>query len=154
MKTYSNAHVEGSPPVWTNVNPRRVPQDRGLTYIDQNSARMGPKTSPLTPIFASIEALGADVDLQDFDVVTDRNNLRKLLRWASGTPEEKDFRIDVELAGKTCLFTRREEKDSEYVTEFRGFGHEYEKAATRWPKGSERATGHHRIISIVSSGIL
>lgn len=113
---------------------------------------MGPKAFPLAPIFASIEEFGADVDLQSFDLVTDRKNLRKLLRGTSGAIDEKHFRIDVELAEKTCLLTRREEKDSKNVTEFRGgFRHEYEKAATRWPKGSERATGHHRIILIVSS---
>jgi hypothetical protein len=36
------------------------------------------------------------------------------------------------------------------VSGFKGFGSEYEKAATRHPKGCEKATGHHRIISIVS----
>lgn len=61
-----------------------------------------------------------------------------------------EFRIDVEHYGpKSVLFTRWEPKDKEIVTEFRGFGHEYEKAATKEVKGCEGATGHHRIISIV-----
>jgi hypothetical protein len=35
------------------------------------------------------------------------------------------------------------------VQGFRGYGHEYEKAATRTTRGCEKATGHHRMISIV-----
>jgi hypothetical protein len=104
--------------------------------------------SPLTPIFAAVDSLGG-YNYASLDLVSDRNNLRKLLRWATGVAGEKDFRIDVERAGKTCLFTKREDKDSEYVVGFKGFGHEYEKAATRLAGGCEKATGHHRIVSIV-----
>jgi len=110
------------------------------------------KASPLTPIFAAIDDLGG-FDFTGLDLISDRNNLRKLFRWATGAADEKDFRIDIELAGQTCLFTRTEENDSETVTGFRGFGHEYEKAATRFPPGCERTTGHHRIISINFGGL-
>jgi hypothetical protein len=103
--------------------------------------------SPLAPLFAAVDDLGA-YDFTGLDFVSDRNNLRKLFRWTQGVSSE-DFRIDVELAGQTCLFTRRDEKDAETITGFRGFGHEYEKAATRLPPGCERATSHHRIISMV-----
>jgi hypothetical protein len=108
---------------------------------------MGTKASPLSPLFAAIDDLGG-YDYKSLDLVTDRNNLRKLLRWATGTASE-GFRIDIDVAGQTCLFTRREEKDTEVIQGFRGFGHEYEKAATRSPSGYEKATGHHRIISMV-----
>jgi hypothetical protein len=106
--------------------------------------------SPLAPIFAAIDDLGG-YDFSKLDFVSDRNSLRKLYRWSTGVAE--DFRIDVELAGQTCLFTRREEKDSETIVGFRGFGRQYEKAATRAAPGCERATSHHRIITIVSNKV-
>lgn len=140
----------GSPGVWMDSNPRRVPQDTGVVFIDQNSFRMGSRISPLTPIFRAIEEMHEGINSYDYtnlDVVSDRNNLRKLLRWATGDPSS--FEIDIDCAGRTCLFTRREVKDSELVVGFKGFGHEYEKAATRAAPGCENATGHHRIISMV-----
>jgi hypothetical protein len=143
----------GSPGIWSTVQPRRVPQDSGLVYIDQNSYRVGSVASPLTPIFAAIDDLGG-YDLKRLDLISDRNNLRKLLRWATGVAAGNDFRIDVDLAGQTCLFTRCEEKDAEVVEGFKGYGHEYEKAATRLPAGCEKATGHHRIVVMVSRSVL
>ncbi len=55
-----------------------------------------------------------------------RDGSQQPVRWATGTVD-KDFRIDV-AAG---IFARCEEKNSERVVGFRGFGHEYEKAG-RW----------------------
>jgi len=138
--------VPGSPGIWA-ANPKRVSQDSGLVFIDQNAYRMGDQKSPLTPIFVAIDNLNG-YNFAGLDFVSDRNNLRKLLRWATGAAGQADFRIDVEIAGTTCLFTRREAQNSEMVSGFKGFGHEYEKAATRHPKGCEKATGHHRIISM------
>lgn len=116
--------------------------------MDQNAFYMR-KMSPLIPIFAAIDDMDPSFDYKQFDIITDRNNLRKLLRWASGSSEEKDFRIDVDVVGWTCLFTRLEAENTDTVKGFMGYGHEYEKAATRATRGCERATGHHRMISIV-----
>ncbi|KAG9019843.1 hypothetical protein FRB90_003433 [Tulasnella sp. 427] len=145
--------VPSSPPIWTRASPTRVPADTGMRYSDQNSARMGPKLSPLLPIFASIEHMNADVDFSTFDIVTDRNNLLKLLHWAEDAEQYDDFRIDVELGGRTCLFTRTDEMDTETIEQFRGFGEEYHKAVTKWGKGDEGVTGHHRVISIDLDGV-
>jgi hypothetical protein len=63
----------------------------------------------------------------------------------------KDFKIDIEHYGpKSVVFTRWEESDQEIISRFRGFGAEYKKAATRPVPGCERATGHYRVVSIVS----
>ncbi|KAG1805868.1 hypothetical protein EV424DRAFT_1578108 [Suillus variegatus] len=118
--------VPGSPRVWF-TGPQRVPADSGTRFVDQNAFYMR-KMSPLIPLFAAIDDMNPSFNLKQFDFVTDRNNLRKLLRWASGSSDEKDFRIDID-----ALW---------------GIGHEYEKAATRVTRGCERATGHHRMISI------
>lgn len=133
--------------------PTRVPADQGLRYIDQNSARMGPNISPLAPLFAAVDHMGKGDSLSSYDMISDRNTLRKLLRWVTGSAQEKDFRIDVETVGKTCVFTRREAQDSESVSGFWGYGKNYVKDATYPARGAPDAVGHHRIISIVSSSI-
>lgn len=138
--------VPGSPRTWF-TGPQRVPADSGTRFVDQNAFYMR-KMSPLVPIFAAIDDMDPNFDYKQFDIITDRNNLRKLLRWATGSSDEKDFRIDVDVAGWTCLFTRLEAQNTDTVQGFMGYGHEYEKAATRATRGCERATGHHRMISI------
>ncbi|KAH7890452.1 hypothetical protein F5I97DRAFT_1964022 [Phlebopus sp. FC_14] len=142
--------VPGSPRVWKNIHVTRVPADTGVQMIDENALRMGDK-SPLLPLFVAIDSLHKDFQYGDLDLVTDRNSLRKLLRFADGAAGE--FRIDVDLANKTCLLTRREEKNSERIVGFRGFSQEYEKAATRAASGCEKASSHHRIISYDFGGI-
>ncbi|KIK96154.1 hypothetical protein PAXRUDRAFT_139076 [Paxillus rubicundulus Ve08.2h10] len=151
-KTPTIALVPGSPRVWANTPVTRVPADSGLQYIDQNAARMQGH-SPLLPLFIAVENMDASFRYGDLDLVTDRNNLRKLLRFV--TKDEKDFRIDIDLAGNTCLFTRCEEKNQETIGrgDFRGFGHEYEEAATTATRGCEKATGHHRIVSYDFGGL-
>lgn len=96
----------------------------------------------------------ASFDPKTLDVVTDRNNLRKLLRVISQDSFEP-FRIDIELVGNTLLLTRWESDTEEYITEFRGFGHEFEKAFTT-PKTVARgqtSSGHHRIIQYKFGGL-
>ncbi|OAX36391.1 hypothetical protein K503DRAFT_721461 [Rhizopogon vinicolor AM-OR11-026] len=143
--------VPGSPRVWF-TGPHRVPADTGMVFVDQNAFYMR-QMSPLVPIFAAINDMHPSFDYKQFDFITDRNNLRKLLRWATGVSDERDFRIDIDVAGSTCLFTRVEGQNTEIVQGFRGYGHEYEKAATRTTRGCEKATGHHRMISIDVGGL-
>ncbi|KAG2112945.1 hypothetical protein BD769DRAFT_1673915 [Suillus cothurnatus] len=119
--------VPGSPRVWF-TGPQRVPADSGTRFLSM--------------IWIPVSTT------KQFDFITDRNNLRKLLYWASGSSDEKDFRIDIDVAGSTCLFTRLEAQNTDTVEGFMGYGHEYKQAATRVTRGCERATGHHRMISI------
>ena len=44
----------------------------------------------------------ASIDWSTVDFVTDRNGLRKLLRWAKGTKCD-DFRIDTQIAGERTI---------------------------------------------------
>lgn len=116
---------------------------------------------PLLPLIQAVETMSTDhsrqkVDWPSVDFVTDRNGLRKLLRWvtasSAATGKSNDFRIDTQLAGdKTVLLSRWEK-----VTKERGgnagqsYGFNFEKAATAAASGCEAATGHHRIITYVS----
>ena len=89
------------------------------------------------------------MDYKALDLVSDRNNLRKLLQWAEKRSEHA-FRIDVELVGtKTVVFSRCEEETIEIVPpgKFRGFGQEFERVVT---SGKDQyTTCHHRIITYV-----
>lgn len=136
--------------------PFRVPGDSGLVYIDQNGDRL--PSYPLLPLFRAAdimekragEAGGAAMDWRSVDVVSDRNNLRKLLSYL-GSSVRDDFRIDIELAGNTLILQRWEPRTSEVVTEGRGFGHSFEAKCTSTPSGLEnwKSTGHHRVITYV-----
>ncbi|KAI6162843.1 hypothetical protein EDD17DRAFT_1776415 [Pisolithus thermaeus] len=112
---------------------------------------MGHRPS-LTPIFAAVDSLHDDFQYHGLDLVTDRNNLRKLLRCID-RQHDKTFRIDIDLLGKTCLFTRREETLVETIQGFRGYGHQYELAATKPRRGSEGEISHHRIVSYDFGGL-
>lgn len=90
------------------------------------------------------------VDWASVDFVTDRNNLRKLLRWISGNTT-RDFRIDLQLAGTGTVLMNRWERRTRELLSGRTFGFNFEKASTNVPQGCEKSTGHHRIIRYVSS---
>ncbi|KAI6014620.1 hypothetical protein EDC04DRAFT_2608973 [Pisolithus marmoratus] len=137
--------VPGYPRIWRNTTVTRVRVDSGDHYIDCNTSFMGDR-SPLTPIFAAIDSMHIDFRYRDLDLITDRNSLRKLLRCIY-RQHDKTFRIDVDLLGKTCLLTRCEEALTDTINEFRGYGHEYELAATKPRRGSEKEISHYRIIS-------
>lgn len=84
-------------------------------------------------------------DPKAIDLVTDRNNLRKLIFAISHIPNEQ-FRIDIELVGTTMLFTRWEKSSKEDIRGFNGFGHQFVKATTKFPEILDKSTGHYRII--------
>ena len=123
--------------------PVRLTQDRGLTFVDQNAYR-SPKF-PLEPLFRSVYTSTPTFDPKGIQLVTDRNNLRKLTWFVSRIPIE-NFRIDIEMVGNTLLFTRWESIPYEVITGFRGFGHEFEKNFTTYSGEMKASTGHHRVV--------
>jgi len=93
-----------------------------------------------------------DFDWPKIDFVTDRNGLRKLLRWI-GRPHPKEFRIDTQLAGEhTVLFNRWEKRTRETLgnTGYSTYGFSFEKESTESAPGCEDSTGYHRIVKYVS----
>ncbi|KAF8516441.1 hypothetical protein BU17DRAFT_92786 [Hysterangium stoloniferum] len=85
------------------------------------------------------------------DFVTDRNGVRKLLRWASGGENAGTFRIDLEFVGvKTILMQRWE--ISAVQNGDPGYEKEFEKASTRPAPGFETASGHARIVTYDMDG--
>lgn len=147
--------VPGVPPRWTPPRgQRRLPKDSGLIYIAQNAARH--PESPLEPLFRALYITQPNFDISATDVVTDRNNVRKLLSFVDPSSSRnglEPFAIDVEVVKDTAIFSRMETKTKEFIGphEFRGFGHEFEKAYTT--DDVNGSTGHHRIVSYQFSGL-
>lgn len=134
---------KGSPRIWNeSASLPTVPPDTEDQVIDPNGLRL-PET-PLLPIFLAVPST---FDWPSIDIVTDRNNLRKLFSWVQGRADK--FRIDVELAGDTVLFNRWEEQAT--VRAFEGsYGAGFEWAATTAADGCESAgLGNHRIVRYV-----
>ena len=141
--------VPGSPPLWSSPRvPQKLKKDSGLIYIAQNAARH--PDSPLEPLFRALYIANPSFDIHSIDVVTDRNNIRKLLSFINpGSTRNglETFTINIEVTKNTAIFSRDETATHEYIGlhEFRGFGHEFEKAYTT--SQISGSTGHHRIIS-------
>jgi hypothetical protein len=147
MISYSMGH----PPIWKYARlPQQVSKDRGKAYVDENAARF--PGSPLAPLVAAVSHYNPSYDFSSIDIVSDRNNLRKLLKWVGGYGGSQDFRIDLQLAGcGTVLFTRREKsaRVSAGGPNSESYGHEFERVMTRRAHGCDNSSGHHRIISYV-----
>ena len=141
--------VPGSPPLWSPPGaPRQLKKDSGLIYIAQNAARH--PDSPLEPLFRALYITNPSFDIRSIDVVTDRNNVRKLLSFINPRSSRNGleaFTIHVEVANNTAIFSREETATHEYIEphEFKGFGHEFEKAYTN--SQISGSTGYHRILS-------
>lgn len=141
--------VPGLPRRWSKGSAsRQLRKDSGLVYIAQNAARL--PESPLEPLFRALYTANPLFDMSSTDVVSDRNNIRKLLSFVdpgSSPHGIKSFNIRVEPINDTVIFHREEISTTEFIgpNEFKGYGHEFEKAYT--VNELPLSTGHHRIIS-------
>lgn len=140
--------VPGSPPRWfPPLGPTRLIPDSGMVYIDQNTAR-NPRF-PLESLLRALYTENPDFQICDIDLITDRNNIRKLLRFAQGSSREP-FQIQVEIVGKTALLIRLEDKATDFIVGFKGYGHNFERAYT---KNEHGCTSYHRIIGYDFGGM-
>ncbi|KFY31780.1 hypothetical protein V493_00800 [Pseudogymnoascus sp. VKM F-4281 (FW-2241)] len=147
--------VPGTPPLWSAPSaPRQLKKDSGLIYIAQNAARH--PDSPLEPLFRALCITNPSFDIRSIDVVTDRNNIRKLLSFINPSMTRhglETFTINIEITKNTAIFCRDETATHEIVgpDEFKGYGHEFEKAYTTTQ--IRASTGHHRIITYRFGGL-
>lgn len=141
--------VPGSPDLWSPPKGAcQVSKDSGHIYIAQNAARH--PESPLEPLFRALYIAHPSFDVRSVDLITDRNNIRKLLSVINPKSSKnglENFAINVEVAGSTIILARDEAKVEEFIGpgEFKGFGHEFEKKYTKTRLAG--SSGHHRIIS-------
>lgn len=91
------------------------------------------------------------VDWGSVDILTDRNNLRKLLAYLDDH-DTKDFRIDLQLVGAWTVVLQRWEERTAEEGEAHGYGDTFEQKFTALAPDCEAAAfaGHHRVISYVS----
>ncbi|KAF2760115.1 geranylgeranyl pyrophosphate synthetase [Pseudovirgaria hyperparasitica] len=147
--------VPGCPNLWTGLRrASAVKKDSGLIYISQNAARH--PDSPLEPLFRALYLTQPSFDITTVDLVSDRNNLRKLLSFVDpNTPARRreSFTIRVECVKDTIVFCREDTAATTYIgkNEFMGYGHSFEEACTE--NQVEHGTGHHRIVSYTFHGL-
>ncbi|OBT60334.1 hypothetical protein VE03_10339 [Pseudogymnoascus sp. 23342-1-I1] len=147
--------VPGTPPLWSAPSgPRQLKKDSGLIYIAQNAARH--PDSPLEPLFRALCITNPSFDIRSIDVVTDRNNIRKLLSFINPSMTRnglETFTINIEVTKNTAIFCRDETTTHEFIgpDEFRGYGREFERVYTTRQIGA--STGHHRIITYCFGGL-
>ncbi len=104
-RCYSFADEDsGAPSVWkAREPPFTVAKDHGSFYVDQNTSRCA--KYPAEALFRSLAVMQPGLSMQDFDLVTDRNCLRKLLRFVS-SEVDRSFRIDVQIQGDVMFLCR------------------------------------------------
>lgn len=147
--------VPGSPPLWSAPSvPQQLKQDSGIVYIDQNAARH--PESPLEPLFRALSITCPSFDIRLIDIVTDRNNIHKLLSFINpelGGSGPKAFTIGVEVVQNTAIFRRQEAEASSFVErhDFKGYGREFERVYTTNPISG--SSGHYRILRYRFGGL-
>jgi hypothetical protein len=130
-----------------------VAKDQGSYFVDQNAARCA--AYPAEALFRSLAVQQKELSMLDFDLVTDRNCLRKLLGFVSKQDLDKSFRIDIQLQGDV-MFLGRWEVDQRRVIlghQNYGFGHGFEKATTTFDHDLRDSSGHHRVVRYNLGGV-
>lgn len=135
-----------------------VKGDAGLQIVDNASTLL--PDAPLLPLYEAVRRVEPDHDFDQYDIVTNRGELKKILSWILGE-QKKEFRIEIETAGESRLLFRRWENQ-----EFRPAGAQYYgryaaptvhyrnnfEQSTCFPvKGNEDAFSHVRVVAYVSS---
>ncbi|KAH8993066.1 hypothetical protein EDB86DRAFT_2930349 [Lactarius hatsudake] len=144
--------VPGSPAIWTGrAVPFTLQPDDGYIYFEQKNAQL--VQYPMLPLFAAADAIHDQeavppVDWPTVDVITDRNALRKLLRWLDPSPGKavRDFRIDVQLVGTKTLVLRRWESPTDGGHTNRSYGHAFMAEMTRAAPDCP-SSGHYRVVA-------
>ncbi|KAL2784240.1 hypothetical protein BJX66DRAFT_330128 [Aspergillus keveii] len=141
--------VPGCPLLWCPPNtPKKAPKDSRLVYITQNAVRH--PESPLEPLFHSLYLENPSYNIQIVDLITDRNNVRKLLSFVNPRlfiNGLEPFTIDVGVTSNTVIICRVETETYAVIGphEFRCYGHEFEKVFTTIQV--PQSTRYHRVIS-------
>jgi hypothetical protein len=99
---------------------------------------------------ACLDATGSSFDWQGVDFISDRNGLRKLLRWIKGSSRLTDFRIEAEMVGSRTVLLGCWEERSVAAPPADSFGFGFERATTLSEEGCEHTTGYSRIVTYVS----
>jgi len=144
--------IAGSPPEWNGRGaPFTLSPESRVQMVDQNGYRMQ-DSSPYIPVFAAVDALRTKVDWSSLDIITDRNALRKLMRWIGGTAD-KEFRFDLDLLGENTALLTRWEKRFREVPKYETYGFTFEEETTNAVQGCGDSTGHYRVVKYVCDNV-
>ncbi|GLB34557.1 hypothetical protein LshimejAT787_0201220 [Lyophyllum shimeji] len=139
--------VPGSPPAWT-------PQDLPIV-LPADSPAVDPRTvlpsCPLDALFRAIQITSPDLALDEFDLITDRKNLRALFDFIQNKKGDP-HRIEAELVGGTLLFYLGWSASS--YTNFPNrptYGMNFERMFTG--PLSEGTIQHNRVVTYVFGGL-
>lgn len=130
--------------------------------VDENGGFMMHDT-PLLPLIRAVELVSNEdkfaaslghrrerVDWRAVDFITNRGNLRKLLRWIDGSSGGRVLRIDAQLAGDGTVLLNKWERRTPKFVQPGSYGTNLEKATTKPAAGCEGTTTHHRVVKYVS----
>ncbi|KAF2811985.1 uncharacterized protein BDZ99DRAFT_441037 [Mytilinidion resinicola] len=138
--------VPGGPPKWVLPPlPITLAPDAGLQFVDQNAFRV--PRYPFEPAFQALAVMSPNAQLDDVDIIANRNSLRKLLNFAAGRRQDP-FRMDLHMV-KDTLFISRKERNARFMIHGAlnsGYGHSFEQAFTRPEDGLDDSSSHHRVI--------
>ncbi|KAG6811708.1 hypothetical protein H0H92_006165 [Tricholoma furcatifolium] len=137
--------VPSSPPAW-------IPHDLPILLpVDEPS--VDPRTvlpsCPLDSMIRAINVISPSLALRDFDIITDRKNLRALFNFFKDK-NRQSHRIDAELIGDTLLFYLGWSEWG-YNSLSRGYGTNFERKFTS--SLSEGTIQHNRVISYSFGGL-
>ncbi|KAG6860103.1 hypothetical protein C0995_015714 [Termitomyces sp. Mi166 len=137
----------GSPPVW---KPQELP-----VVITADEPAVDPRSvlrsCPFDAMFRAISFTSPGLSLRDFDVITDRKNLRALLNFFQDKNRQY-YRIDAELIGNTLLlYLGWSEWDYDQSTKRNSYGMNFErKFTTSLPEGTIQ---HNRVVAYRLGGL-
>jgi len=132
----------------------RVPPDSGKTFIDKALSLL--PEAPLLPLFEAIKQGDLNHDFSQYDIITGRGELKKLLAWVMNN-QQKAFRIDIECNGNGGVVFRRwenvtlaGESSNIYGKPAAHYRVKFEARTCAPVKGNEEAFSHERVINYVS----
>ncbi|KAI3390416.1 hypothetical protein diail_9728 [Diaporthe ilicicola] len=143
----------GGAPVFEAIPlPITVKPDSGRQFVDQNAAKV--PNHPFEVVFQAAEMMNPTVRFDEVDVLTNRNSLRKFFDFCKGRAQDS-FRVNLHLVNDTLIIERCVRSTTEFLqgSAGSGFGHNFEKAVTRFPPGLEDSSGHHRVLRYDVGGL-
>lgn len=121
-------------------------QDRGVTFRDQNAARM--PSSPFFPLFKATSTMNPSFRFDQVDVVVDRNSLGRLLDFSAGRKRES-FRLNLHLVHRTLVIERCEKSAIAHIPANANtpcWGQAFEDNFTRYAEPWKDSASHHRAL--------
>ncbi|KAE9394500.1 hypothetical protein BT96DRAFT_923523 [Gymnopus androsaceus JB14] len=154
--------VPGFPPEWQDKRtPCQLSPDSKIKIVDQGYRHLSygsggrDPSARLLPLALAIdlhaESQGKTFDWASVSIATDRNCLRKLLRWVNGKKGKScEFRIDLQVLGRTVFFNRWEKRMSQWQA-IPTYGHSFEACFTN--RLGKDSIEHDRIIQYDLKGL-